>query len=212
MGGYRDMSVSGSDTLSVSTGPCTQKLSSWLYARTLPAYWTFNRRCSSIERELTCASLLSLLLRAQPPSSRHYTPTATARGSLSPSIAPSASEQYNLPSDPTYWAQADDVEADGSSFACRALASFLFANLIYYILEYSDYLHNPDSLHDAKRRSGTIFTPRGMANLGCLGALILALLMLFVRCIPLLPISLLHTSSADARTYARTRPRPAIQF
>lgn len=56
--------------------------------------------------------------------------------------------KFILPTDPSYWA-ADGPEAD-------------------------DYLHNPDPRKDTKR--GTIFTWRGIANLGCMLILILALM------------------------------------
>lgn len=63
--------------------------------------------------------------------------------------------QYALPSDPHYWS-TDGPEAD-------------------------DYLHNPDSKRDRKNdKGGTIFTWRGLTNLGCLAVLVLALTMLFM--------------------------------
>jgi hypothetical protein len=60
--------------------------------------------------------LIYLGVSYQPPSSRRYTPSAS-RGSISGSVAPSVSEQYDLPVDPSYW--QDDMnlpEADGSYF------------------------------------------------------------------------------------------------
>ncbi|KAF9451019.1 glycoside hydrolase family 16 protein [Macrolepiota fuliginosa MF-IS2] len=46
--------------------------------------------------------------------------------------------------------------------------------------EQDDYLHNPDPKRDRKSdKGGTIFTSRGIANLGCLFLLVAAMLMLF---------------------------------
>jgi hypothetical protein len=45
--------------------------------------------------------------------------------------------------------------------------------------ETDDYLHNPDPKRDRKSdKGGTIFTCRGIANLGCLFVLVMGVLML----------------------------------
>lgn len=63
------------------------------------------------------------------------------------------SDKFNLGPDPTRWGAA-------------------LSNDVH---EYDDYLHNPDK----EDSSGTIFTLRGLANLGCLAILAIGLVMLF---------------------------------
>ncbi|KAF9445544.1 glycoside hydrolase family 16 protein [Macrolepiota fuliginosa MF-IS2] len=85
-----------------------------------------------------------------------YSGDSSAR--LSPGLPLSVSEKYSLPPSPAAWGMPllmNDSEAD-------------------------DDLHNPDPKRDmASDRGGTILTPRGLANLGCLLILALGCLMLF---------------------------------
>jgi hypothetical protein len=120
MGGYRDSSTNG-DSVSVS-------VSRWPLLLVFDA--NFQLGCpaipSRVRAQISHRCLLPSFARPgllaqrtlppfalQSPSSRRYTPS-NSRGSTAGSVAPSISEKYNLPTDPTYWT-VDDVEDDGSS-------------------------------------------------------------------------------------------------
>lgn len=112
------------------------------------------------------ASEVSTYSAAGPPS-RYLPSTQSSRAG---SIAPSVSDKYSL--DPAYWiAEHAGPEPD-------------------------DYLHNPDPKRDKKSdKGGTIFTIRGLMNLGCLVILIVALMTLFAG----YPI-ITHFTKNDAKT------------
>ncbi|KAG9005351.1 hypothetical protein FRB90_010427, partial [Tulasnella sp. 427] len=58
--------------------------------------------------------------------------------------------------------------------------SFWGADLTNNVPEADDHIHNPDPRRDRKNdQGGTIFTARGIANLGCLAVLATTLLTLF---------------------------------
>ncbi|KIO25199.1 hypothetical protein M407DRAFT_210871 [Tulasnella calospora MUT 4182] len=70
----------------------------------------------------------------------------------------SISDQYGLGTDPSFWG----------------------ADLAHNVPEADDHIHNPDPRRDIKNdKGGTIFTSRGIANLGCLFLLAAMLLTLF---------------------------------
>ncbi|KAL5519142.1 hypothetical protein ACEPAH_825 [Sanghuangporus vaninii] len=97
-------------------------------------------------------------LRSQPSStSLNETPYAAA-GSSKASIAPSISDKFSLAPDPSSWGA--EIEPN--------------------FKEPDDWLHNPDPRRDRKiDKGGTIFTSRGLANLGCLLILVMGLVTLF---------------------------------
>ncbi|KAH9984637.1 glycoside hydrolase family 16 protein [Russula compacta] len=73
-------------------------------------------------------------------------------------LIPSISDKFSLSPDPASWG----------------------SDLSPHHAEPDDYLHNPDPKRDRKNdRGGSIFTYRGLTNLGCLAVLILILLALF---------------------------------
>ena len=82
----------------------------------------------------------------------------SAQPDASASMAPSISDKFSLSPDPASWG----------------------ANVALNQPEADDYLHNPDPKRDRKSdRGGTIFTIRGLWNIGCIALLIMALVMLF---------------------------------
>ena len=82
----------------------------------------------------------------------------SAQNNASGSLAPSISDKFSLSPDPASWG----------------------ANVALNHPEPDDYLHNPDPKRDRKSdRGGTIFTIRGLYNVGCLLILVLALCTLF---------------------------------
>lgn len=82
--------------------------------------------------------------------------SATKNGSGS--LAPSISDKFSLSADPASWG----------------------GNVALNQPEADDYLHNPDPKRDRKNDGGgTIFTWRGLMNLGCISILILGLVALF---------------------------------
>ncbi|KAL5495092.1 hypothetical protein ACEPAI_554 [Sanghuangporus weigelae] len=97
-------------------------------------------------------------LRSQLSStSLNETPYAAA-GSSKASIAPSISDKFSLAPDPSSWGA--EIEPN--------------------FKEPDDWLHNPDPRRDRKiDKGGTIFTSRGLANLGCLLILTMGLVSLF---------------------------------
>ncbi|KAL5534071.1 hypothetical protein ACEPAG_532 [Sanghuangporus baumii] len=97
-------------------------------------------------------------LRSQLSStSLNETPYAAA-GSSKASIAPSISDKFSLAPDPSSWGA--EIEPN--------------------FKEPDDWLHNPDPRRDRKiDKGGTIFTSRGLANLGCLLILTMGLVTLF---------------------------------
>lgn len=73
-------------------------------------------------------------------------------------LAPSISDKFSLSPDPASWG----------------------GNVALNHPEPDDYLHNPDPKRDRKNdRGGTIFTIRGLENVGCILILVLALITLF---------------------------------
>ncbi|KAG8950626.1 hypothetical protein FRC04_007250 [Tulasnella sp. 424] len=95
-------------------------------------------------------------------SSMSDAPAAPARRrrkqAKAPSIMSSISDQYGLGTDPSFWG----------------------ADLLHNVPEADDHIHNPDPRRDIKNdKGGTIFTSRGIANLGCLFLLAAMLLTLF---------------------------------
>lgn len=94
-----------------------------------------------------------------PPGGGARNVSSTSLGSQTPSsVAPSISDKFSLSADPSSWGtdlSANHAEAD-------------------------DYLHNPDPRRDRKNdQGGTVFTARGIANLGFLLLLALGLITLF---------------------------------
>lgn len=112
----------------------------------------------------------------------------------------SVTQKYALGEDPSQWARTGSPEPDGTSFSptppLPLPPHLLFQSLQLLILYCStDYLHMPDEKRGGGRSkdSGSIFTVRGLMNLGCLFILILALLML-LYVLPFLPF---FTYSSD---------------
>ncbi|KAH8120019.1 beta-glucan synthesis-associated [Phellopilus nigrolimitatus] len=86
--------------------------------------------------------------------SLNETPYAAANSSSKDSIAPSISDKFSLSPDPASWG----AEIEPS------------------FVEPDDYLHNPDPRRDRKfDEGGSVFTGRGLANLGCLVRVLLGL-------------------------------------
>ncbi|KAF8514321.1 beta-glucan synthesis-associated protein [Hysterangium stoloniferum] len=89
--------------------------------------------------------------------------SVTSNGSLNSSAAYSSSthslsDKFSLSPDPSIWASESGV----------------------HVQEPDDYLHNPDPKRDRKNdKGGTVFTSRGLANLGCLVILVVGLTTLF---------------------------------
>jgi len=82
----------------------------------------------------------------------------SANNNPSGSLAPSISDKFSLSADPASWG----------------------GNVGLNQPEPDDYLHNPDPKRDRKfDRGGTIFTLRGLYNMGCILILCLALITLF---------------------------------
>ncbi|KAI0271413.1 beta-glucan synthesis-associated [Gloeopeniophorella convolvens] len=105
-------------------------------------------------------------------ASFNESPYPTANSKTSSAI--SLSDKFSLSPDPSSWG----------------------ANLSPNNPEPDDYLHNPDPKRDRKNDAGgTIFTYRGLTNLGCLALLILALLALFAG----YPIITFFTKSSLSR-------------
>jgi len=91
-------------------------------------------------------------------ASLNTSPYTSASAGKAPSIAPSISDKFSMAADPTAWG----------------------ADLASQQSEPDDYLHNPDPKRDRKNDAGgSIFTARGMMNLGCLMILALGILTLF---------------------------------
>ncbi|KAK0464977.1 beta-glucan synthesis-associated [Desarmillaria tabescens] len=79
-------------------------------------------------------------------------------GSRVPSLAPSISDKFSLSPDPAAW--GSDISPNHA--------------------EPDDYLHNPDPRRDRKNdNGGSVFTYRGLTNLGCIVVLGLGLVSLF---------------------------------
>lgn len=101
-----------------------------------------------------------------PPSLRTMTSSASlnespypnASGRKTASVVPSISDKFSLSPDPSSWG----------------------ADLSPNIREPDDFLHNPDPKRDRKNdQGGTVFTYRGLMNLGCLLLLALGIFALF---------------------------------
>ncbi|ORY27881.1 beta-glucan synthesis-associated protein-domain-containing protein [Naematelia encephala] len=98
----------------------------------------------------------------QPGSTRRYGPTASTapvgpNAALLGSPNTSVSDKQQFGQDTTAWGQGLDSNPEAD-----------------------DYLHNPDPKRDRKNdRGGTIFTSRGIINIGCLFLLLLCLITLF---------------------------------